>query len=306
MKMDLSTELLGVKFKNPVVLGSGILGVTGSSLINVLNNGAGAVISKSISLEERKGHNSPIIFSMENSLINAVGLSNPGIEQGIEEIKYAVDNTNAPIIASIFASTIDEFGEIAKKISKANPCFIEVNISCPNVEQEFGKPFACDPEIASEVTKIVKKNTSIPIIIKLSPNVQNIGLIAKEVEKAGADMISAINTVGPGMVIDINTAKPILHNKAGGLSGPAIKPIAVRCVYDIYENVKIPILGVGGITYGKDAIEMIMAGASLVGIGSAVHFRGIDVFKKVCDEMEKWLEEKKYSSYKEIIGIAHK
>jgi dihydroorotate dehydrogenase (NAD+) catalytic subunit len=287
------------------VLASGFLGTTGASLVNVANNGAGAVTSKSLGLDERKGHPGPVVAEWENGLINAVGLSGPGIEEGIHEIKYAVRNSKAPVIASIFASTVRDFGKAAREISKARPCFIEANISCPNVEAEFGKPFGTDPIVSARVTRIVKKNTDIPVIVKLTPNVPNIKLIANAVEKAGADAICAINTVGPGMVIDIDAAKPVLSNKAGGLSGPAIKPIAVRCVYDIYETVKIPIIGLGGITYGKDAVEMIMAGAAAIGIGSAIHYRGIDVFKKVCSEIKEFLDKNRYSSLDEIRGIAH-
>ncbi|MBW2977712.1 dihydroorotate dehydrogenase [Candidatus Woesearchaeota archaeon] len=304
--VDISTILCGIRLENPTILASGILGTTGASLVNVLNHGAGAVTSKSIGLEERKGHPNPVFIEWEKGFINAVGLSGQGIEESVEEIKYAVENSESPVIASIFASNVKEFGVVAKEISKAKPNFIEVNISCPNVEAEFGKPFGTDPDVSAKVTKIVKKNTSIPVIVKLSPNVSNIKLIAKAVEKAGADAISAINTLGPGMVINLETAKPILANKAGGVSGPAIKPIAVRCVYDIYSTVKIPIIGTGGVTYGRDAIEMFMAGASAVGIGTGVYYRGVDVFRKVSEEIEEFMEKNGYNKLKEIIGMAHK
>jgi dihydroorotate dehydrogenase (NAD+) catalytic subunit len=166
----------------------------------------------------------------------------------------------------------------------------------------FGK----SPELVSELISEVKKCTAIPIMPKLTPNCDDIGEIAVACEKAGADMISAINTVGPGMVIDIDARKPLLNFKTGGVSGPAIKPIAIRCVYDIYERVKIPILGIGGVSSGKDAIEMLMAGASAVGIGSAVYYDGIEVFSKINKEIEKWMKENKIKSIKEIIGVAHK
>lgn len=299
------TKICNVKLDNPTVLASGIMGVTGASLSFVAKNGAGAVTTKSIGLEERKGHPAPVVLEWENGLINAVGLSSPGIEEGVEELKIAVESSKSPVIASIFAPTTKQFGEVAKQVSKAKPAFIEANISCPNVESEFGKPFATDPKVSAAVTKIVKKNSKIPVIVKLSPNVLNISFIAQAVEKAGADAICAVNTVGPGMIIDIKTGKPLLANKAGGLSGPAIKPIAVRCVYDIYSAVKIPIIGTGGITYGKDAVEMIMAGATAVGIGSGVHYRGIDVFKKVCDEVMKFMEKEGYNKLKDFRGMAH-
>ncbi len=306
--MDISTKLCGISLRNPTILASGILGTTGSSLINVADHGAGAVTCKSIGLEERSGHPNPVLVGWEKGFINAVGLSGQGIEESTEEIEYAVENSKSPVIASIFASTIEDFGIVAKEISKAKPKAIEVNVSCPNVEAEFGKPFGTDPDVSAKVTKIVKKNTSVPVIIKLSPNVPNIKLIAKSVEKAGADAINAINTVGPGMIINIEAAKPILSNKVGGVSGPAIKPIAVRCVYDIYEVTKgkMPIIGTGGVTTGRDAIEMIMAGASAVGIGTAVYYRGIDVFRKVSEEIGLFMEENNYNNIKEMVGKAHR
>ncbi|MBI2128696.1 dihydroorotate dehydrogenase [Candidatus Woesearchaeota archaeon] len=302
----LTTKLCGIRLENPAILASGILGVTASSLINAANNGAGAVTTKSISLEERKGHNNPVIVTFEAGMINAVGLSSPGIENGIEEVKEFKRRSKTPIIASIFASKTLDFGEAAKRISESKPDLIEVNISCPNVEAEFGKPFAADAKVAASVAEIVKNNTKTPVFVKLSPNVSNIKEIAKAVEEAGADGITAVNTAGPGMVIDIKAAKPILHNKMGGVSGNALRPIAVRCVYDIYETVKIPIIGTGGIMNGRDAIEMLMAGATAVGMGSAVYYRGIDVFKKVCSEIEEFMKENGYSNLKEITGRAHK
>lgn len=303
--INLSTTICKVKLKNPTILASGILGVTGASLCYVARNGAGAVTSKSVCLNERKGYPNPVILTYDSFMMNAVGLSNPGVDNILDELKYAIKNSNVPVIASFFGSKINEFGIVAEKISEAKPALLEVNISCPNTEDDLGRPFALFAETAAKVTRIVKNNTKIPIAVKLSPNVYDIKEIAKAVEEAGADAISAINTVGPGMTIDIKTAKPILANKTGGISGPAIKPIAVRCVYDIYKTVEIPIIGIGGITYGKDAIEMLMAGASAVGVGSAVYYRNIDVFKKITKEIEEFMKTEGYSNLKEIIGKAH-
>ncbi|MBW2993329.1 dihydroorotate dehydrogenase [Candidatus Woesearchaeota archaeon] len=301
----LHTKLCGVKLENPAVLASGILGVSGASLANVASYGAGAVTSKSVSIEERKGHPCPIIATFDAGIINAVGLSNPGVDKIIEELQHYKENSDAPLIASIFASKTEDFGVCARKISLAKPDLIEANISCPNVEAEFGKPFAADVKMASAVTRLVRKNTKIPVFMKLSPNIPNIGIIAKAVEKSGADGITAINTIGPGMVINIEAGKPLLANKVGGISGPAIKPIAVKCVYDIYSAVKIPIIGTGGVTCGRDAVEMIMAGASAVGIGSGVYYRGIEIFEKISNEITEFMEEHNYSKLKEMIGIAH-
>ena len=301
----LKTEICKVQMNNPTVLASGIMGVSAASLINVAQNGAGAVTSKSIGLESRKGHFAPIMITTPYYGMNAVGLSNAGIEESIPEIECASKNSKSPVIASIFAHKINDFGILSEKISKAKPQLIEVNISCPNVEAEFGKPFSTDEKAAAKVTEIVKNNTKIPVIVKLSPNVADIKKIAKAVEDAGADAINAINTVGPGMAIDVRAKRPILSNKSGGISGPAVKPIAVKAVYDIYETVKIPIIGTGGVMTGEDALEIIMAGASAVGIGTGVYYRGIDVFKKVTDEMEILMKQEGHKNIKKIVGVAH-
>lgn len=303
--IDLSTKICKVKFSNPCILASGILGMTASSLINVINHGAGGVVTKSLSLKPRQGHPSPIIISLAGAIINSVGLSNAGLDKFGEEILAFKRKCRHPLIVSIFAPTIQEFGQLAKKISVFKPDFLEVNISCPNVTDEFGLAFGTSPEASARVTREVRKNTKLPIIVKLTPNVTNIVEIARAVEKAGADVIAAINTVGPGMVIDLETKKPILSNKMGGISGPIIKSIAVRCVYQIYQTVKIPVIGVGGISNGEDVIEMMMAGARAVEIGSAVYRYGPSVFKKINQEIEIWLKRHRYQKIKEIIGQAH-
>lgn len=289
----LSLRICNVELDNPTILASGVLGISGRLLVRAANNGAGAVTSKSISLEPREGHKNPTVLAGEDYIINAVGLSNPGVKEFAKEVEYAVRYANAPVIASIVAKKVDEFGAVAKEISKSKPDFIEVNISCPNVEDEFGKPFACHAEDAAAVAKSVKKNTAIPVIIKLSPNVDDIASIARAVERAGADAISAINTVGP-------ERNEFLANKSGGVSGPKIRKLAIKNVKEIAGAVKIPIIGVGGITYGRDAVEMLKAGATCVGIGSAVYFRGITVFKKVNDEIKDYMRKNGLKSIDEI------
>ncbi len=304
--MDLSTTFCGIKFSNPTVLASGVLGVTGDSMRYVIEAGAGAVTTKSTDMKGRTGHPNPIIITHEGGMMNAVGLSNPGIKEEIETIADFKKQCKNPLFLSIFAKNVDGYKEITEQANKSEADFLEINISCPNVEDEFGKPFACCPGIPGKVTKIVKSCTDKPIVVKLSPNVPNIVDIAKEIEDAGADALSMINTVGPGLAINIETAQPILANKVGGLSGPAIKPIAVKAVFDVYQAVKIPILGIGGITNGRDALEIMMAGASLVGIGTAVYYRGAEVFRKITDEMGEWMGKNNFSSLDEIVGLAHK
>lgn len=302
--MPLKTEFLGVKFKNPLILASGILGVTGDSLQNVVRNGAGGVTSKSVWREIHKGHPNPVIIANENWMLNAVGLPDGGLKKAIEELGDYMQDHPAPLIMNIVGGQKQEFIDIAEKVDEIKPDLIEINMSCPNVEDEFGKPFACSLTDSADLMREVRKHTTLPILVKLSPNVPNIGEIAKAVEDAGADGITAINTVGPGMAINIDMRAPILANKVGGLSGPAIKPIAVKCIYDVYKAVKIPILGMGGVMTGEDAIELMMAGASLVGIGTGVYYRGPEVFQKVADEMEEWCRKEGIKNISEIIGAA--
>jgi dihydroorotate dehydrogenase (NAD+) catalytic subunit len=299
----LETTFLNTNFRNPFVLASGILGISAEYFKNLEANGIGGITTKSFSLKPRHGHANPVMFNDEHGFMNAVGLSNPGIDEAIEMVKQAKKLVRVPIIASIFGANISEYGEIAKLISEAKPDLIEVNISCPNVEAEFGTIFSAIPETAAKVTSLVKNNTSIPISMKLSPNVTNIKTIAKAVEEAGADAITAINTIG-GMRINIDAKKPILTNRFGGVSGKGIFPTAVKCVYEIYDSVDIPIIGTGGVASGKDAIELMMAGASLIGTGTAVYYSGSSVFNKMNLETESWIKENNYS-LKQIIGMAH-
>ena len=281
---DLSLELCGVRLRNPTVLASGILGLSEDLLIRVGEAGAGAVVTKSCGLKPRAGYRNPSIADWGAGLINAVGLSNPGVEATAAEIRTAkrvLKPQGVAVIASIFAESVWDFGTVAEKISDAEPDLIEVNISCPNVEHEFGQFFCATPYVAAQVTRRVKQCTDIPIIVKLSPNEADIAEIAKAVVSAGADAISAINTLGPGMVLDIESRAPVISNRVGGISGPAIHPIAVRCVYDIARVVNVPIIGIGGNTTARDAIEMIIAGAHGVGIGSAIYSRGLGVFNEI-------------------------
>tara|TARA_Y100000310_G_scaffold281722_1_gene302412 strand:+ start:44565 stop:45473 length:909 start_codon:yes stop_codon:yes gene_type:complete len=298
----LNVNLCGVELRNPTILASGILGVTKDSVDRVGKAGAGAVTLKSLCHEERTGNKNPTMFGYDDVFFNAVGLPGQGIDNAVKEFKN-LDGLSVPVIGSIYGYKVEQFGQVAKKMASLNPSMIEVDISCPHMD--YGKPYYADPELTAKVTKEVKKNSGkIPVSVKLSPNVHDIKEIAHAAERAGADAITAINTA-VGMVIDVYARKPVLANKIGGISGPALKPIAVRCVYEIFEEVKIPIIGTGGVTYGKDAIEMIMAGATCVGIGTGVFYRGVDVFKKVCDEMESWMKKNKVKSLDEIRGAAH-
>lgn len=300
----LQTSFLGKKFSNPIVLASGILGVTAASLNNAIKQGCGGVTVKSLSKEPRSGHPNPTMFGKEHYFMNAVGLSNAGIDEGVEELKKFKQMSDAPLIGSIFAGTPEEFGEMAARICEAPIDFLEVNISCPNVSKEFGEPFAFSSSAITAITTRVKQNSRVPISIKLSPNAWNIADLAKAAEAAGADAITAVNTLS-GLDINIQARQPILYNKQGGISGPALFPIALKCVYEIYQAVKIPIIGTGGITTGEDALAMIMAGASLLGVGSAVYYRGDYAFAKITTEMAEIMRQENINSLNEIRGVAH-
>ncbi len=299
----LETRLCGVKLENPTILVSGILGSSAASLIRIANAGAGAVTKKSIGPAAREGHDNPTMVGVAGGYLNCMGLPSAGVEDAAEDLAIYKEACKTPIIASLYGTTVAEYASVAKAMD-GRADLLEANISCPNV-QEFGRSFSASCESAAGVVKAVKKATKTPLLVKLSPNVPNIGEIAREVEKAGADGIVAINTVGPGMVIDIKAKKPVLSNKTGGMSGPAIKPIMIRCVYEIYENVKIPIVATGGIMSGEDAAEAIMAGARAVGIGTGVRYRGIEVFKLVQEELARFMKEEKFKSIDEMVGVAH-
>jgi len=307
MSIDLSTILCGVRLPNPTVLASGVLGLSYEVMARVARSGAGAVTTKSCSLRPRPGHHNPTILNWGPGLINAVGLSNPGVEVMVEEIRAAkalLTELGVPLIASIFADTIYDFGTVARFISEANPDLIEINISCPNVDADYLQMFAADPYVAARVTHRVKLNTAIPVLVKLSPNVTNVVEIAKAVVEAGADGITAINSLGPGIILDIETLHPVLAHGTGGVSGPSIRPIAVRCVRDICRAVDVPVLAVGGVTTGRDAVDMLLVGATAVGIGSAVAYRGVEVFQEVCDEVLAYMGRHGYKNLQELRGKA--
>ncbi|WP_022665455.1 dihydroorotate dehydrogenase [Desulfospira joergensenii] len=293
---------LGKKLKNPTVLASGVLGSSFDSLQRVFDSGCGLVTMKSIGPGPRDGHKNPTVINLGHGMINAVGLPSPGFDN-MDEEWAALEKRTFPLNASIYGGSVKEYQMVAESVSKRNPDFLEINISCPNSEQH-GMIFGIDETSSFEVVSAVKKVIDVPLIAKLTPQAPDIGKIAKACEDAGADAICAVNTAGPGMVIDIESRMPVLAFKKGGLSGPMIRPIAVRCVYDIFRAVSIPIIGLGGITTGKDAVEMIMAGASLVGMGSAVLYRGMKVFDEVNSELSSWLGDHD-TDIKDIIGAAH-
>lgn len=309
---SLATDFLGVRLPTPLVLASGIWGTTVSLLERAAQAGCGAVTAKSCGPTPRAGHVNPSCIDWGHGLINAIGLANPGAEAEVELLaaaKARLAPLGAPLIASIFGGRPGEFSVVAATVARARPNFVEVNISCPNVHSEFGEPFAASPDAAAEVTAAVKRAlaaSGIPVIVKLAPNAPSVARIARAVVEAGADALCAVNTM-PGMLIDAESGQPILANRSGGLSGPALKPIALKCVYDAHKACPdTPIIGTGGVTSGVDAIEMLMAGASAVGVGSAVYYRGPQAIEAIVAEMDAWLDAHGVSDVRAVCGAAHR
>ncbi|MBD3261676.1 MAG: dihydroorotate dehydrogenase [Candidatus Altiarchaeales archaeon] len=304
--MDLSTSLCGVKVENPVLLASGILGTTKGALKLAAENGAGAVVIKSISLKPRMGHENPILTETESGFLNAVGYSNMGLKEALEEFKDNQD-VPAPVIASIIGETPEEFAELAQQIQEADFKAIELPLSCPHTPGTGLMAGHGTPKATRIITAEVKKNCDLPVIVKLSPSVMQIGELAQAAKKAGADAITVGNSLGPGMQIDIYSKKPTLGFGVGGLSGPAIKPITIRCIWDAYKAVEggIPVIGCGGLTTGEDAVEAMLAGASQVEIGTAIHYRGLNVFEKIKEEIKKYMKDRQVEKIGELVGAAH-
>ena len=296
---DLSVKIAGVEFKNPVIPASGVFGYGREYEKMYELSRLGGIATKGTTITPRTGNLSPRIAETPSGMLNSVGLQNPGIDAFINnELPYLLTK-NTVILANIAGSTADEYVKIAEMLDSTDVHMIELNISCPNVKQG-GMAFGASCEGAASITKQVRKVTKKPLVVKLSPNVTSITDIAKAVEAEGADAVSLINTL-LGMRIDINSRRPVLKNNMGGMSGPAVFPVAVRMVWQTANAVKIPVIGMGGIASGEDAIEMMMAGASAVQVGGAV-FTDPYAPLKIIDGMNKWLDNKKISAIKDIVG----
>jgi dihydroorotate dehydrogenase (NAD+) catalytic subunit len=302
MTSRLETEIAGIKLANPTMLAAGILGISSTFLKRIAEAGAGAIVTKSIGLKARKGYVNPTLVEVPCGMLNAMGLPNPGIKNFVEEIAEA-KKIGIPIIVSIFGFSADEFATVAREAAKNGADALELNVSCPHVEKA-GAEIGQNPQLVAEVVKKVKKTVNIPVFVKLTPNVNDICEVAMATADAGADAITAVNTVR-AMAIDVETMRPILANKIGGLSGAAIKPIALRCIFEIYRVVKVPIIGCGGITNWQDAVEFLLAGASAVQIGTAIALNDVEFFRTVAGGIDRYLSRRSFDSAKEIVGLAH-
>lgn len=297
---DLRIELPGLQLKNPIMPASGCFGF-GREYSNFYDlSKLGAIIMKAATGTKRYGNNTPRVAETSSGMLNAIGLQNPGVEKIIASEVPFLSNFDTSIIANIAGSSIEEYVAVAAAFNEApQVAALELNISCPNVK-EGGIQFGTDPLMAAEVTAMVKRVSDLPVYVKLSPNVSNIVEMAKAVEKAGADGLSMINTL-TGMQINLKSRKPLLANKTGGLSGQAIKPVAIRMIHDVSQHVSIPIIGMGGVTSAEDVLEFLLAGASAVAVGTA-NFQNPFVCSELIDELPSILNKYGFSSVSDVIG----
>jgi dihydroorotate dehydrogenase (NAD+) catalytic subunit len=300
MKPDLSVDIAGLHLRNPVMTASGTFGY-GEEFAEYLNlEKLGAFVTKGLSLKPKAGNPTPRIVETPGGMLNAIGLQNVGIEAFIEKKVPFLRSVNTPAIVNFFGNTLEEYIEMAARLNDIDEiAAIEMNISCPNVKQG-GIVFGTDPQCAAEVVAACRKVTAKTMIVKLSPNVTDITVMAKACVDAGADALSMINTL-TGMAIDLQRRKPVLANITGGFSGPAIKPVALRMVWQVARAVKVPIIGIGGIMNATDALEFILAGATAVQVGTA-SFINPSAAQDVAEGIEGWLTANGVSDVKDLIG----
>lgn len=296
----LAVSLPGMPMKNPILPASGCFGF-GEEYGRFYDlNRLGAITVKAVTAEKRLGNAVPRIDETEGGMLNAIGLQNPGVDHVIAHELDALKQFDIPVLVNIAGNAIEDYVETSRKVAASGKASaLELNISCPNVKIG-GMQFGSDPAVAYELTQAVKEVTDIPLYVKLSPNVTDIVAMAKAVESAGADGLSMINTL-VGMTIDVQTGQPVLANKRGGLSGPAIKPVAIRMIYDVSQEVSIPIIGMGGVQTVDDILEFMMAGASAVAVGTA-NFQNPMICPELIDGLETRLDELGYQSVNEVIG----
>ena len=299
-KPNMVVEIAGIKLRNPVMPASGTFGY-GEEYASFLNlENIGAIVTKGLSLKPKAGNPTPRIAETISGMLNAIGLQNVGIDAFIQHKMPFLRTVNTPVIANFFGNTLEEYGEVAKRLNDIPEIAAgELNISCPNVKQG-GIVFGTDPKAASEVVAQVRKNLQKPLIVKLTPNVTDITVVARAVEEAGADAISCINTI-TGMSVDIHTRKPRIANRTGGLSGPAIRPIAVRMVHQVVQTVSVPVIGIGGISRPMDALEFLIVGAKAVQVGTA-NFVDPSVMQTIIDGIEDFCIDERIEDIHELIG----
>jgi dihydroorotate dehydrogenase (NAD+) catalytic subunit len=300
---DLSVSVAGVSFRNPFLLASGIWGESGESLAGAVRAGAGGVVTKSIGASPRPGFPNPTIEAYERwGFLNAMGLPNPGMDEYPTEVEIAL-RAGAPVIGSIFAGDAAEFARLGERMASTGVAALELNLSCPHAEG-FGTEVGSDPQNVERIVRAVVERVRIPVIAKITPNTADAAALALAAERGGAAAVSAINTLR-AMAIDVHLRRPVLAHGLGGLSGAAIKPVGLACVWQIYEKVRIPVIGIGGIMRAEDALEYIMAGARAVQVGTAVAFDGVAVFGHLAHGLSNLLDELGIARLEEAVGVAH-
>ena len=299
-KPDMSVEVAGIKMRNPVMTASGTFGYGEEFASYVDLETLGAFVTKGLSLKPRAGNPTPRIVETPGGMLNAIGLQNVGIDAFIAKKVPFLRSVNTPAIANFFGNTVDEYAEMARRLDEIpEVAGLEVNISCPNIKHG-GIVFGTDPDSAASVVTACRAATKKPLIVKLSPNVTDVVVMAKACEDAGADALSLINTL-TGMAIDLNRRKPVLANITGGFSGPAIKPIALRMVWQVAKAVKLPVIGIGGIMTATDALEFMLAGATAVQVGTA-SFINPGAAQTIAEDMEAWLVANGVADVRSLIG----
>jgi dihydroorotate dehydrogenase (NAD+) catalytic subunit len=301
---ELRVDVAGIPLRNPFLLASGVWGESGESLRGAWDAGAGGVITKSIGSGPRDGYPNPTIETFDRwGFLNAMGLPNPGIEEYPQEIATA-KAAGALVLGSVFGGDADEFAQLSEKMATTGVAAIELNLSCPHAEG-LGSEIGCDPVLVEEITRAVVRRVRVPVIAKLTPNTHDIAALGLAAERGGAAAVSAINTVR-GLSIDVGLRRPTLSHGLGGLSGSAIRPVGVACVWQLYRKLRIPIIGVGGIMTADDALEYLLAGARAVEVGTAVAFEGIGVFGSLVRETGRRLDELGASRWDALVGAAHR
>lgn len=298
----LQIKLCEVRLDTPLMLAAGILGLSGSLMRRVAQAGAGAIVTKSIGYEPREGYANPTVVEVTAGFINAIGLSNPGFRAFKQEISEG-QKAGKPVFVSVFGATPQEVREIVEGLEETDPAGYELNVSCPH-GGKYGAIVGQDPDLVKAMTYELRKVTKRPLFVKLSSNVTDIVEIGLAAQHGGADAVTAINTL-KAMVIDPELWRPILANKIGGLSGPAIKPVAVRCVYELAKKLDIPVIGVGGIFTWQDVVEFLLAGAHAVQIGSAIAQKGLTVFNQISKGLRSYLTRRNLEHITQLIGKAH-
>ncbi len=297
---DISVDLLGKRLENPFLLASGILGETGPTLLSVISSGAAGVVTKSICEHPRDGHPNPTVVTLGPSMMNAMGLPNPGMEAFSGELEWLRERTSACIIASVFGSDADEYARVASRLAPLVDG-VELNLSCPHA-RGYGAEIGSEPDRVTEVVEAVAGTVDVPVLAKLTPNTSDIVGLAKAAQRGGASGLVAINTL-KGMVVDVDMGAPALANAYGGLSGEAVRAVGVRCVHEIATAVDLPVVGAGGVATARDALEYIMAGAKAVQVGTAIRSDGPTIFRRMSEDLTGWLEARGHASLFEVQGV---